>query len=301
MQRMKYVFIISCCANRRKDMFAVELNETKSSIQIKNNATIIGEGNFCISERDHYLFIIINYLTIVPDDTQQLEIFLVSVSSYMGKLYKSCIFLRLPSIFDNQIDFDKLGYKNQISNLMSVTMKNLKYSSENDLQDKHEQYELITDKQLILNYAEQLLKMMNRDAYWSTKWNLKDLCDRINPSTYSAMILDKTNNQPCGFGRFLLVPTNDEILGYLCDITVDSSHQSKGLGRIIVNCLIGFFVSQDVNRQGANSTLCLECAIKGSGAISASKLYKRSGFEFVNDIGNRIAIFGNNEYYLATS
>lgn len=48
---------------------------------------------------------------------------------------------------------------------MCVTLDTLKY----DLLDKLKNYELITDKESILNYAEQLLTMMNKDTFLGNK------------------------------------------------------------------------------------------------------------------------------------
>lgn len=279
-------------------MFVIDINQQISTIQVKtndeNNSSIVAEGNLAFDRPDSTLLIIFNNVKISPDNNQQLDQFLSTVFSYVGELYKSLVCLRLPAIFDNRIDLDKLEFKNKISQLMAVTMDHLKYYPENNSQDKQEQYELIIDKQLILNYAEQLTKMLNKEAFWLAKSSLQEIKNRINSATNNAMILDKINNLPCGFGRLFKLTTNDEIFGYLSDIAVDSIHQSKCLGRIIVNYLVGTFVNQDVKQQGINGTLCLQCASEGSGALSAPKLYKRSGFEFINDIGNRIAIFGYN-------
>ncbi|CAF0722567.1 unnamed protein product [Rotaria sp. Silwood1] len=285
-------------------MFFVDLNEQLSLIQVKTNdgtnSTIVAEGNFAFDKPDRTVLIIFKYVTITSDNHQQLDQFLSIVISYVGKLFKSLICLRLPTIFDNRIDIDKLEYKNKNLHFMSVTFKDLKYYPDSDMKNKQEQYELITDKQLILNYAEPLVKMMNREGFWCTQWNCTDMQNRINSATYNAMILDKINKHPCGFGRLFLLTMNNEIFGYLSDIVVDSSHQSKGLGRLIVNYLVGMSVNQNDKQQTVHGTLCLKCAYKGSGAISAPKLYQRSGFEFITDIGNRIAIFANEQNFIGT-
>jgi len=280
-------------------MLVVDLNEQTNVIQVKtideNNSTIIAEGYYSIDVPDHTTLIIFNRIKITPDNHQQIDEFLSVVISYIGNLYKTLIIVRFPAVFDNRIEYDKLEFKNEIPDVMSVTMDHVKYYSDNNLQERQEQYELITDRELILNYAEQLLILMNREAFWSTEWDLKEMCDRINSATNNVMILDKINNRPCGFGRLFLLKTNDEKLGYLSDIAVDSSHQSKGLGRIIANYLVGAFSTQDIKERDVNGTLCLRCAKQGSGALSATKLYKRSGFEFINDIGNRITVFAANK------
>ncbi|CAF2309529.1 unnamed protein product [Rotaria sp. Silwood2] len=285
-------------------MFIVDLNKQSNLIQVKtnneNNSTIVAEGNFAFDEPDLTVLIIFKYVIITPDNHQQLDQFLSIVMSYVGKLFKSLICIRLPNMFDNRIDIHKFKFNNNILHFMSVKIEDLKYYSDNDIQNNQEQYELITDKQLILNYAEQLLKIMNREGFWCTKWNLIEMENRINSATYNAMVLDKINNYPCGFGRLFLLTIDDQIFGYLSDILVDSSHQSKGLGRLIINHLIGMSVKQNDNHQNVHCTLCLQCAYKGSGAVSAPKLYKRSGFEYIADIGNRIAIFADEKYLIET-
>lgn len=280
-------------------MFTVDLNEETNAIQVKTdkegNSTTIAVGTFAVDEPDHMTLILFKHIQIAPNDHQELDQFLSTVISYVGKFYKSAICLRLPSVFDNRIDLDKLELKNKLPMLMSVTLDYVKYYPENNLLDKQGQYELITNKEPMLNHAEELLKLMHKNAFWSNKWDLQEMRDRINSGTNNAMILDKINNVPCGFGRLFLLTTNDEIFGYLSDIAIDTSHQSKGLGRVIVNNLVGISVSQEMKQRGINGTLCLQCADEGSGAVSAPKLYNRSGFEFVNELGNRITIFGNKD------
>jgi ribosomal protein S18 acetylase RimI-like enzyme len=283
-------------------MFIVDLNEQTNIIQVKisneNNSTIIAQGNFAVDKPDRVALILFNHIKIAPNNYQELDQFLSIVHSHVGKLYKSFTCIRLPATFDNRIDLNKLEFKTKIPRLMSVTLDHLKYSPDNNLSDKQEQYELITDKQLILNYSEQLVKMMNRDAYWAVNWNLEEMRNRINSATNNVIILDKINNLPCGFGRLFLLKTNDELFGYLSDIAIDSSHQSKGLGKIIANYFVGISVDHDMRQRGINGTLCLQCVDRGSGASFAPKIYKKLGFEFIDDIGNRISIFANKDYYV---
>jgi ribosomal protein S18 acetylase RimI-like enzyme len=285
-------------------MFIVDLNQQTNTIQVKTNdetnPTVVAQGNFAVDVPDCTALVYFNHVKIEADNHQELGQLISIVVSHVGQLYKSLICIRLPSIFDGRIDFDKIEFKNTIPEFMSVTFKDLKYYPENNLQDKQEEYELITEKELIFNYAEGIKTMMNREAFWAKKWNLNETQNRINSATNIAMILDKKTNIPCGFGRLFLLRTNEDIFGYLSDIGIDSSHQSKGLGRILFNYLVGICASQDVKQKWINGTLCLQCAFEGSGAISAPKLYRRSGFECVNQIGNRIAIFSNRDHYHAT-
>jgi ribosomal protein S18 acetylase RimI-like enzyme len=87
------------------------------------------------------------------------------------------------------------------------------------------------------------------------------------------------------------------MFGYISDIGIDISYQSKGLGRVLFNNLVGNCTTQEIKEKGINGTLCLRCAFEGSGAVSAAKLYRRSGFELLNQIGNEIAIFSNADHY----
>jgi GNAT superfamily N-acetyltransferase len=282
-------------------MFIVDLNEQTNTIQVKTNdethSTIIAQGNFAVDVPDCTVLVNLNHVKITPDNHQELDQLLSIIVSHVAKLYKSLICIRLPAIFDGRIDLDKLEFKNKIPQFMSVTIDHLKYYPENNLQDKQEEYELITDKELILNYAEDIRKLMNREGFWAEKWNLKETQNRIHSATNNAMILHKKTNIPCGFARLFLLRTNEEIFGYFSDVAIDSSHQSKGLGRVLFNYLVGICVSQDIKQKGISGTFCLQCADQGSGALSAAKLYGKSGFEHVNDIGNRIAIFANTDHY----
>jgi GNAT superfamily N-acetyltransferase len=89
----------------------------------------------------------------------------------------------------------------------------------------------------------------------------------------------------------------EETLGYLSDVAVTVSHQGKGLGRFILNYLVGTCVDQYVSQRQASGSLCLVCADRGSGVISAPKLYRSLGFEHLDKIGNQIAIFPSEKYY----
>ncbi|UJR17581.1 hypothetical protein I4U23_004477 [Adineta vaga] len=276
-------------------MFVISLNEDRTKIQVKTNddqeSILIAEGDIAADIPDHTVLIIFNQITIPSDNYQQIDQFLSAVFTYIESLYDSLICIRFPKTFDNQIPFDKLQYRNVIPDFMTVTMDHMKYYPENNLQDRQEQYELITDRERIFSYAEQVRVLMNREAFWSKKWDFQEMCNRINSATNNAMVLDKINNCPCAFGRLFLVKSKDDIFGYLSDIAVDSTHQSKGLGRIIVNYLVGIVSNLPDQQLNYHSTLCLKCAKEGSGAISAKKLYQKSGFQFLNDLGNRIAIF----------
>ncbi|CAF0804447.1 unnamed protein product [Adineta ricciae] len=272
-------------------MFVINLNEDKTRIQVKTNAEqnsqIIAEGHVAADVPDHTVLILFDQIALLPDDHQQIDQLLSTVSSYVSAIYHSLICIRFPRTFDNQIPFDKLEYRNECPDFMSVNTDDLKYYPENNFQGRQDQYELVSDRNIILGYAEQLLQLMTREAFWSETWNLQEMCDRINSATNNAMILDKINHIPCAFGRLFLVESSNEQFGYMSDIAVDSAQQSKGLGRVLVNYLVGVVY----NSEKRNSTLCLQCAKEGSGAISATKLYRRSGFEFFHIHGNRIAIF----------
>ncbi|CAF2127378.1 unnamed protein product [Rotaria magnacalcarata] len=285
-------------------MLVVNLNEQAKIIQVKcndeMNSNIVAEGAYAVDRPDLTVLVTFKHVAIAPDNHEQLGQLLSLVISTLGELYKSLVCLRLPTVFDNQIDIDKLEVKNKISWFMSVKNDNVKFYPDNHLKPEQEQYELITDKQLILNHSETLVTMMIREGFWCRPWDLEEMKNRINSATDIAMILDKINSSPCGFGRLFTLKTNDKIFGYASDIVVDSSHQSKGFGRIIINYLVGKSVNNNEKQQNHDVTLCLQCANEGTGAVSAPKLYSRSGFEYIGDIGNRIAIFANNEYYSRT-
>lgn len=283
-------------------MFLVSLDEQTNSIQVKTNdetnPTIVAEGNFAYDGPDFTLLILFKKITIAPDNHQQLSELLSTVVKTTGTKFASLILVRLPKAFDNQIDLDKLEFKNKCSILMSVANDDLKYHPDTDLKDQQGEYELITDRQLISTYVDKLFPMMVKDGFWCENWKLEDMKGRINSGTHTVMILDKIKNVPCGFGRSFTLTTADEIFGYFSHILVDRSYQSKGLGRIIVNTLVGMSVNKDdKNQQQTDVTLCLQCADRGSGAISAPKLYRRSGFQHFTDIGSRIAIFSDDVYY----
>lgn len=83
------------------------------------------------------------------------------------------------------------------------------------------------------------------------------------------MVLDKTNDIPCGFGRLSMMttcPELNETIGYVNDVVVESQRHRKGLGWAINNYLIG------IKKEGIHGILSLVCVTEGTGAISAPKL-----------------------------
>ncbi len=133
------------------------------------------------------------------------------------------------------------------------------------------------------------------EAFWAEHWDEQEVHNRILLASAVAMIINKINKVPVGFGRmFIMRNTNnneEETLGFLSDVAVTILHQGKGLGRVIINYLAGAYAVQDASQRQASGSLCLMRADRGSGAISGLKLYKRLGFEHLDTVGNQIAIF----------
>lgn len=286
-------------ANETDKIFFINIDEESKSIQVKTNqdcnADVLAEGHFAFDEPGHALLTTFEYVNILPDDHQQLSRFLSTVTLHLGRLFKSLVCLRLPITFDNRIDLTKVDYKN-ISNCMSVKNDNLKYYPDQNIQTKQQEYDLIVDQQLILDYAEPVFNILKREAYWCATLTVDEMRKRINSSALVAMILDKVHNRPCGFGRLFLLKTNSQLFGYLSDVAIDSFYQSKGLGTILINYFVGTFLKQHSQLKPSAYTLFLQYAYKGSGAIAAPKIYRRVGLEDLVDLGNRIAIFANKDF-----
>ncbi|CAF2986596.1 unnamed protein product [Rotaria sp. Silwood2] len=281
-------------------MFRVDINDELKLIQVKTNEEskeeILAEGYFIFDEPGHAVLVIFEYINILPEDYCKLGQLLSTFILHLGQHFKSLICLRLPVTFDNRIDFNKLEFKSNISNFMAVKNDNLKHYADRNIESQQDQYVLITDKQLILGFAESLYNILKQEAYWCATLTLEEMKNRINSSAHIAMILDKTYNQPCGYGRLFLLKTNTQLFGYMSDVAINSSHQSKGLGSILINHFVGTFLKKYSELENINGTLCLLCADKGNGAISAPKIYRKAGFEYLNDLGNRIAIFSNRDF-----
>ena len=280
-------------------MLTVDCNDQTKCIQVhtadEQQSMLVADGKFAWDQPDRTVLVAFHHLAIGADQPTQLNEFLSTVLSHVSKTYKSLVGVRLPTTFDRRIDFEQLQFKNNIAIFMVMTMDQARSEPNLVLE---EPYELITDRNRILNYAEQLMRMMNETGFWSTKWKLEEMRDRIHSAKSNVMILDKTDDTPCGFGRlFVLTMPNKETFGYLSDIGVRASHQSKGLGRVIVNSLIDAFRACDRTSDHPHGTLWLQCADRGCGVVSAPKLYRRAGFELFEDLGNRIAAFASNEYY----
>jgi ribosomal protein S18 acetylase RimI-like enzyme len=284
-------------------MFDVDINEENSSFRIKqNDSTTVAEGRFAIDRPDRLVLIRIIQTTIPIGDDQQVYNLISAVHDYFCKTYSAWAILRLPPAFDNEIDRNKQELKNNVSPFMTVIMSDLKYDHDDLIQYDREQYALVTDKQAIVVYVKQIMIIMTVEAFWAKHWDEQEVYDRILSASAVAMIVDKVNKVPVGFGRMFMMRNNNgnegETLGYLSHVAVTMQHQGKGLGRVIVNYLVSAYISLDASQRQANGTLCLECADRGSGAISAPKLYRSLGFEHLDKIGNRVAIFPSNKYYV---
>lgn len=281
-------------------MFTVEYNDQIKCVRVltvdeQQQSVLVAEGKFDWDQSDRTFLAVFHSLTIGADQPTQLNAFLSAVLSHMGKTYRSLVAVRLPAVFDQHIDFDQLQFQNNVLTWMGVTMKDIRSNPTSVLEDS---YELITDKHRALPYAEPLVQMMNKTGFWSDKWKLQEMKDRIHSASAFIMILDKTEDMPCGFGRLYLLKMPDgELFGYLSDIAVKESHQSKGLGRVIVKSLIDACGLDEETSTRPHGTLWLQHANQGSGAVSAPKLYRRSGFQLYNELGNRIAVFARNEFY----
>ena len=281
------------------DKFLVELNEETKQIQVKtNDSKTLAEGHFAVDTPDRSALILFHHVSIPPNNTDELSQFLSTVKNHVGRLYKAFVCIRLPGIYDGRVDLTLMKNRNSILNLMAVTLDHLNYFPENNIL---EQFALISDKELIVQSAEKIQKLMNQEAYWARFWKLDETINRINSATNPAMIIDKITNTVSAFGRLFFLQTNAEIFCYFSDIAVDSNYQSKGVGRMLFNYFVGLCSNQDLKQRGVTGTLYLQCADQGPGAISAPKLYKRSGFENIQEIDNRIAIFATTEFYVRPS
>ena len=287
-------------------MFNVDVNDENGSIQIKeNDSTTVAEGRFVVDRADPMVLVRIIQTTISADDHQQLHNLISGIHDHFGKIYKGGIIVRLPPTFDNKIDKNTPELKNDVSEFLLVTMSDLKYDDDNVIQYDREQYALVTEKQEIIVYARQIMMFMNVEAYWATHWDEQKVHDRILSASAVSMIFDKANKVPVGIGRMFKMGNNNdnenETLGYISDIVVHIQHRGKGLGKVIVNDLIGAYIGRDVIQRPANGLFCLVTADRGSGAISAPKLYRSLGFEHLDKIVNRIAIFPSVKYYVKQS
>ncbi|CAF1251161.1 unnamed protein product [Rotaria sordida] len=242
---------------------------------------------------------------IATDDVEQLYNLISVIHDYFGKTYNARVVVRFPAAFDNKIDMNNPKLKNNVSTFMVANMSDLKYDNDDLVQYDHEQYVLVTDKQAILVYANQIMIIMTTEAFWAKDWDEEEAYNRILSASAVGMIMDKVNKVPVGFGRIFMMRNNnnneEETLGYLSDVAVNIQHQNKGLGRVIVNYLVSVYIGQNASQRPTNGSICLICGNKGSGAISAPKLYRSLGFEHLDNIGNRIAILTSDKYYFRRS
>lgn len=270
-------------------MFNININKTNSSIIIQNNESIdIAKGKFLFDRPDSTLLVIIYELTV---DFNDIELFLSKVLSFLSEYYKARVFLRLPML-DHHSKLNQIQVSNQPSTAMIVSTAKIIY--QNPLEYNQNNYEFIFDKDRIQTYANDLFNLINKNAPWVIDLTLKDIDERIQTSERLIMILDRTKNVPCAFGRLLLINKTNEFteqIGYVDDIIVDSDYQGQGFGWKITNYLMG------ITTQIENLTLCLACVDEGIGALVAPKLYLKFGFQFVNQLQNDFAIFVTEQFF----
>ena len=78
-----------------------------------------------------------------------------------------------------------------------------------------------------------LQQFLNRNAFWAKNRRIKDLRKCLANSDVIVSIWSR--NEPVGFGRAL---SDGVYRGVLWDIVIDSNHQGKGYGKLIVKNLL---------------------------------------------------------------
>ena len=78
-----------------------------------------------------------------------------------------------------------------------------------------------------------LQQFLNRNAFWAKDRKIKDLRKCLANSDVIISIWSR--NEPVGFGRAL---SDGVYRGVLWDIVIDSNHQGKGYGKLIVKNLL---------------------------------------------------------------
>jgi ribosomal protein S18 acetylase RimI-like enzyme len=261
-----------------------------------SNSITICQGYFSCDQPDSTTLIIITQIAIVPQDHDQLYDILSYISKIFIESYTNKVFLRLPSTFDGQIEVHVLDFNEKVPSLMTLNRIDLKFVDNDLVPYNREKYALVIDKRIALDYSEDLLTLMNVEAYWANNWTSTQMRNRIESASAIAVILDRTTGLACGFGRLFVVKENGDVeistFGYLSDICVHSDYQRQGLGRVIANSLIGAYLSSTINSKETDASLALLCTNRGSGAIAAPQLYRKFGFQFINQIRNAVAVFG---------
>ncbi|CAF1332461.1 unnamed protein product [Didymodactylos carnosus] len=149
------------------------------------------------------------------------------------------------------------------------------------LENKH--LDLMVLNKMDIKYFDE--KQYDLNAFWLKKCDENEMINRIESSTLTCMILDNIKNVPVAFGRLF---TQMGYLTYISDILTAEEYQSKGLGSSIVNCLLKAVMNDTENKHGL---ICLLCADKGAGKISAPKLYCKFGFKFLKDDDKKSSLF----------
>ncbi|CAF3666431.1 unnamed protein product, partial [Rotaria sp. Silwood1] len=114
---------------------------------------------------------------------------------------------------------------------MVANMSDFKYDNDDLVQYDRERYALVTDKQAIVLYTNQIMIIMTTEAFWAKDWDEEETYNRILSASAVIMIMDKMNKVPVGFGRIFMMRNNnnneEETLGYLSDVAVNIQHQNK--------------------------------------------------------------------------
>lgn len=119
---------------------------------------------------------------------------------------------------------------------------------------------LTDDKALILTRCEEIQKLFQQ-SYWAGKRSVETWRRAIENSLCYAM-LDRQTGALIGFAR---VVTDGSTMYYLCDVLIDESYRGHGLGKRLVERVVG-----DERLAGCNGLLKTR---------DAQGLYKQYGFQ----------------------
>lgn len=267
-------------------MFELVLNENGRSFQVTDKeGSNVAEGVFRTDPTDLSCLISIHSI-----DESQINQIVPFTAGYLGKTAKLNVFLRLPSAFDET----NFNINSTVKNIMAAKREKLKIFDADSIPFDTNQYDLVLDKEKLKPHSNEIYDLMKAHAFWAANWKENEGEKRINAATLLTALIDRSTNTVCGFGRlFVLVDEQNRSIVYMSDICVSPKHQGKRLGSVIVNSLL---LSYKQSRLGADDDtkddfFCLIVADRGSGQISAGKIYEKHGFQRLVNMEKAPAFF----------
>jgi len=89
--------------------------------------------------------------------------------------------------------------------------------------------------------TEEIVDLYKAGGWWKETWKSANIIDMIKGSFVFAIAIDKNSNKTVGMGRVISDGVSD---GYIQDLVVIPEFRKLGVGKLIVNKLVDYCISE---------------------------------------------------------